>query len=268
MQDGGQNGLMKYVPLALLLASFSSAAVAQEAEQTAEDPPRMEAEFCFFSQGLKDELAKFDGLKASKRDTVGMVINLVFILQDGELPPDRVELRDGDQVDVLTLETWGERSMTRNLTPDIERASPEGRLCVVDPAREGRLQSELGYRFQSAANIRYLKTPGTHDLETLEDGLKDGRSHWKKMVGAMGFLVPKFDHIAVAGEDRDAPPIVTALKDGKPIGTPEGEFFDGARMVDIDVLEDLGADAIRVEASAYRMTPSPDAKTVKRFMGG
>jgi hypothetical protein len=257
---------MKHLALICALSLLATPAFAEEAEPT--ETPIFEGEFCFPTADLKKELSKFEKLDTDKRDTVGAVFTVAFTLEDDVAPPESVELRDGEAVKPFPFSRYGDQVMTANLTGDIVAASDTAELCAVDQEKAGRAFDDMGYEFDMGLNVRFLDTPGTHDLTQLKDGMKDGRSHWKKMVGAMGFMVPKFDHIAVAGIDAENPPIVTALKDGVPVGTPEGEVFDGARMIDIDALEDLGADAVRIDADYYRLTPSPDAKTVKRFMGG
>ena len=258
----------------LILASLALIIPLQAAADE-EGPKRMKSEYCFGTQGYLKQLSKFDELKPERRDTVAPVLEMVFAMEEGEAATQRAELRQGERVVPVPLTQVGDIVRSGNLAAllrerraDIEGDGESLRLCVVDPAREGRLWSDPGYDLRPGFNVRFIDTDGMHDLATLEDGLKDGRRHWKKMAGAMGFMVPKFDHIAVASDDRDNPPAVTALKDGAAIAKLEGDFYDGARMVALDALEDMGADAIRVEAEYYRLTPSPDAKTVARFSGG
>ena len=254
----------------LLLAFLPAHGWAEDAG----DARILKSEYCFGFEGFAKQGAKFAKLKAERRDTVGPVLEFVFHLESGERPPERMELRnDGEVIASSGFTTAPEgdgglvaRSM--NFGEAGSSAPETSRMCVVDPAREGRVWGEHGYRHAFGYGVRWLATPGTHSVAELEDGLKDGRRHWKTMAGAMGFMVPTFDHVAVASDERDNPPAVTALKDGAAIGAVEGEFYDGARMVPLEALEEMGADAIRVEAEYYRLTPSPDAKTVARFAGG
>ena len=259
---------------ALTVLALATPALAQDADAP-EAPRLMEAEYCFGVAGFIKQLRKFDELDADRRDTVGPVLQMRFLLHEGEAGTMRAELRQDDTVVPIALSQSGDSVESGNLVDILrERGSEvegggEGlQMCVVDPAREGRAWNEPGYDLRSGFGIRFIETPGTHTMESLKKGGKDGRKHWKKMAGAMALLVPKFDHIAVATDDPDNPPVVTALKNGVSVGTPEGELYDGARMIDLDDLEDLGADSIRVEATDYRLTPSPDAKTVRRFSGG
>ena len=254
---------MRYTASLLVLILLAPTALAQD-----DDAPRlMDAEWCFGTKRMAEQMRKFAKLKPEKRDRVGASFEIAFTLEPGEAPPERIELRDGETVRPIALTRSGDILRSENIGAIAQRASDTAKICTVDPARAGRPVSDPGYQLDIGMGVRFLETPGTHGLSDIEDGLKDGRSHWKKMAGAMGFMVPKFDHIAVATDDRDNPPTVTALKDGQPIGAVEGEYYDGARLVPMDALEDMGADAIRVEAAVYRLTPSPDAKTVARFSG-
>ena len=239
----------------------------------------MESEFCFNVAGYIKQMRKFDELDADRRDTVGAVLEMTFVMEGGEAVTQRAELRQGDKVVPVALrESVGSQGtlvrsnnlvdMLRQRAGDVEDDGQAIQMCVVDPAREGRLWTDPGYDLKAGFAVRFLDTPGTHTLASLEKGGKDGRKHWKKMAGAMGFMVPKFDHVAVANDDAVNPPKVTALRGGEAIGDVPGEFYDGARMIDLDTLEDMGADALRVETATYRLTPSPDAKTVARFTGG
>lgn len=83
----------------------------------------------------------------------------------------------------------------------------------------------------------------------------------------MGFMVPKFDHLAVAGNDPQDPPRLWATRDGQDIAEPDGVLMNGGRLIAVKDLEKMGADGIRVEGN-YRLSPSPDAKTVEKFTKG
>ena len=256
---------MRYL-IAAALTLFAVPAVADDlSEATLQD------RYCYGVKSYKKQLRKMDKLDADRRDTVGPVMQISFDFEPGEATPDSVQFRpdsDASPTSVFTIERTGDVGRTPNLADALRAASETDRLCVIDPSRKGRRWGALGYKVQTGVGVQFLATPGTHSMAELEDGTRDGRKHWKTMAGAMGFMVPTFDHVAVASDERDSPPVVTALKDGAAIGAVEGEIYDGARMVPLEALEEMGADAIRVEAEHYRLTPSPDAKTVARFAGG
>ena len=250
---------MKPIAPALCIALMATSVFADDA------PKPMGPEFCFPTEDITKTLAKFDGLKEKRRDRVGADFMISLDPEEGEALPERIEIRESDTARIVPFDEYN-RSV--GLT-DMLRTTPEdAELCVVDPAREGRMPEDMGYEFDFGMGVRFKSAMGTHSLAEIDDGLKDGRSHYKKMAGAMGFMVPKFDHIAVAGRDEDNPPRVYALKGGVELGELGSSLFNGGRMIDVDVLEEMGADAIRIDADYYRMSPSPDEKTVRKFMGG
>lgn len=220
-------------------------------------------EFCFPADDIIKTLEKFDSLNLEKRDTVGADLRVSIELEDGEVMPEQVELRDGDKTAPVVFD---EENRSIGLASQARIASRDSKLCFVDPPRAARTHADRGYAIDFGMGVRFLSAPGQHTLDEIKDGLKDGRSHYKKMVGAMGFMVPKFDHIAIAN-DEETPPTVWATADGIDIGEPAFELYDGARMISLDTLEEMGAHGIRVDG-VYRMTPSPDAKTVAKFAGG
>jgi hypothetical protein len=246
------------VSLTALILTAAAPAFAEEAAEP------LGEEYCLPAGGIGETIEKFDSLKAEKRDTVGADLSLGVELDDDELMPERIELRDGGTI--LPLQ-FNERNRSIGLIDQLRQISQEASLCIVDPARADRSRANRGFTVEINMGVRFKETPGTHTLEQIEDGLKDGRSHYKKMVGAMGFMVPKFDYIAVAGDDDANPPRVWATANGADLGEPEFEMYDGARMVAFDILEDMGADGVRIEDGYYRMSPSPDAETVEKFAG-
>jgi len=249
---------LRHSILPTLVFAFSAPAWADEA------PDPQGEEQCLPTADVVETLGKFDSLKAKKRDTVGPDLSLTIELKPGEVMPERVELRDDGRVMPVR---FNDTHRSIGLTDQLRDVSEAASLCIVDPARSDRTRDNRGYAISIGMGVRFKRTPGTHRLDELEDGMKDARSHYKKMAGVMGFMVPKFDHIAVASDDKQSPPRIWATKAGADIGEPAFELFQGGRMVAIDTLEDMGADGVRIEDGYYRMSPSPDAKTVAKFMG-
>lgn len=251
---------MKTIPYA-----FSTLLLMASVPAFAEDAPQpMGEEYCLPAGGIGDTVAKFDSLKPGKRDTVGPDLTLAFALDEGETMPEQVELRDDDLVLPLVFD---DKNKSVGFIDQLRQVSTEASLCIIDPARADRTRADRGFSVDINMGVRFKDTPGAHSMAQLEDGMKDGRSHYKKMVGAMGFMVPKFDYIAVAGDDKTTPPRVWATMDGVDLGEPSFETYDGARMIAMDALEEMGADGVRIEDGYYRMSPSPDAETVAKFAG-
>lgn len=251
---------MKSIPYALtpLIIMAACPAFADDALQP------MGEEYCLPAGGIGETVEKFDSLKPAKRDTVGPDLTLAFELDEGEAMPERVELRDEGLALPLVFD---DKNKSVGFIDQLRQVSKEASLCIIDPARADRTRADRGFQVDINMGVRFKDTPGAHSMAQLKDGMKDGRSHYKKMVGAMGFMVPKFDYIAVAGDDKIAPPRVWATAGGVDLGEPSFETYDGARMIAMDALEDMGADGVRIEDGDYRISPSPDAETVAKFAG-
>jgi len=116
------------------------------------------------------------------------------------------------------------------------------------------------------SDVHFLTNSGYHDLATLEDGLKDGKSHYKKMVpAAMRMLVPSLKYVMIEYDVEDTPPQFTAVKGQEPIEGLEHETFCELAMIKVIDLEKLGADGLKIMGGAYNLTPVPGVKTLKRF---
>ena len=227
------------------------------------EPQPLGSEYCFPTANITETLSKFESLKPEKRDIVAASMSFRIELDEGEALPERVEIRDKGSVHPIAFDA---DNRAIDFMDPLRASSDEAEFCVVDPAREGRFYKDVGYKLDFGMRVGFLKTPGYHTLDEIEEALKDGRSHYKKMVGAMGFMVPKFTHISVAGDDEANPPIVFATAGRKDLGEPEFEAYQGARMIALKTLEEMDADGIRIEGD-YRISPSPDAETIAKFSG-
>jgi len=181
---------------------------------------------CFPAKNITEMVAKFQSLDADKRDTVDMLFEASFKVKDG-----------------------GETA----------------ELCSEDPTREGTPHGE-GLNFGISSDVHFLTNNGYHDLATLKDGLKDGKSHYKKMVpAAMRMLVPSLKYVMIEYEAEDTPPQFTAMKGQEPVTGLEHETFCELAMIKVKDLEKLGADGLKVMGGSYNLTPVPGVKTLKRF---
>ena len=217
-----------------------------------------------FGEAL-DLVAEFDELDADRRDVVDVPLRARFILEDGEPAPDRMFFRVGGTETDLRIAPDGNVERLFEVASTLSTDGLE--LCSHDSFLEGKPRKEASRNFAVGMLPEYTNLSGTHTLAELEEGLDDGRKFYKKMApGAVSFLVPKLTHIAVAHplDDLDNLPTVTALKDGAPLGPVATEMFRTSLLIDLDDLEEMGADSLRVEGD-YRLFPVPDAKTMRRF---
>lgn len=259
---------MRLILLLLLSLALSAPALADDAAPETQTPERLGPEYCFDTDSFAKPMRKRADMKSEKRDRVNFHMPMSVWLEPSEAPPSHVEVRDAGSVTRFDFSPVHDNIfITPSLADALGSTSEAAQVCVVDPTREGRLRSERGYRGGLSMDVLWMSTPGTHDLADIEDGLKDGRSHYKKLAGAMAMLVPKFTHIAVRHPNRETPPKVFATRAGADVGEPEFEDYDGTRFVSVKAIEALGADAIRIDGP-YEIGPSPSVKQVKRFTGG
>ena len=100
-------------------------------------------------------------------------------------------------------------------------------------------------------------------MAEISDGVKDGKSHYKKHLGGSAALfVPKMTHIAITYQVPDVTPNVSAIIDGEttPV-TPEpyGDMW----VIDVDALEDSEVETIRIEGGPYELYPVPSIKKME-----
>ena len=212
-----------------------------------------------------EALDEFADIDADRRDVVDVRPRPRFPAMDGVPLPDRMFFRLGETERDLAItprgEVLGVFDTARELGEDAE-------ICVTDPHFAGTPADAPGREFHMGFLPEFLNSSGTLTVAELEKGTKDGRKFFKKLVpGPVSLLVPKFDHVMASHpfDDTTALPRVFALRGGVELGEVEMEPLDNTRLFSLDALEDLGADAIRIEGD-YVLYPVPDAKTIRRFM--
>ena len=232
------------------------------AEDKDEDPQLRERISCFPAKNIAQFVSKFQDLDADKRDTVDMMFAATFKVKDGGSLPERVFLRDNGVEDNFTLNADGN-------VPDfikIGSASETVELCSEDPSREGTPRGE-GISFSIENDVHFLDSSGYHDVAAMKEGLKDGKSHYKKMVPApMRLLVPKLTYVMIEYDAEDTTPQYSALNGQEVVEGLTHETFCKTTMIKLKDIEDLGADGLKVMGGAYKLTPVPKPKTLAKFV--
>ena len=237
---------------------MSAPAIADDKEKAPELRERIN---CFPAKGITKMVQKFRKLDADKRDTVDMIFAAKFTAKDGGVLPERIFVRDAGMEQNFTLDADGS-------VPDFAKigdASETAELCSEDPSREGTPRGE-GLNFNVSSDVHFLESTGYHDVASIKDGLKDGKSHYKKMVpGPMRMLVPKLSYVMIEYEAEKTTPRFTAMKGQTPVAGLEHVTFCENAMVNIKDLEALGADGLKVMGGAYNLTPVPGVKALAKF---
>ena len=239
---------------------MSSAAYAQDKDDA---PELRERVTCFPSKNFSKFVSKFQNLDADKRDVVDMVFDAKFDVNDGGVLPERIFIRDNGAEQNFTLTPDG-------TVPDfikIADASETAELCSEDPSRVGTPRGGDDMKFSLESDVQYLKNTGYHDLATLKDGLKDGKSHFKKMVPApMRLIVPKMSHVMINYEADDAVAAFSAMKGNTSIEGLTSDQHCEQTIIKVKDLEDLGAEGLQVSGGPYILMPVPNKKMLKKFV--
>lgn len=248
-----------YFALMCLGLTASSYALAQ-----ASDPKIREAENCFYVGWVSSKLRKLATLKPEKTDTVGVSPSAQFILDDSNQHyPERVYIKDQGEQTEFSVSLDGRLLGFEK----ISEASDDVEFCHYDPKRAGLPFDADGIKLNINTEIQFHNQSGAHSLDEIKDGLKDGRSHYKKIAGALAIIVPKMSHIMIEYEDETLALDFTAFKDSTPLTETVPVIFCGSPMIKVKDLEDIGADHIVISGGDYTLLPVPGLAAMKRFQG-
>lgn len=219
-----------------------------------------EAIECRPAKGLIKFLSKFDRLKPKLRDSVDAVVVSNFTITDDGQMPDRLFMRADGQDHPFTIAPDGTVQDLRKIT----QYAKQSELCVEDQARAGLPNDKDGMSFNVDVEVRYVSADGTHTLEELIDGAKDGKSIYGKMVPApIRLVMPKMTHLALTYDDATTSPDVRAFKGDVELSPLPIEAFDKSWMVSLKHLEDQDADRLIIAGGPYRLEPSPSIEKLK-----
>ena len=250
---------MKAMLVAGLILALPAMAIAEDSE---DEPKLRELVTCFPAKGITEFVSKFQNIDADKRDTVDMLFAATFKVEDGGVLPARIFTRDNSTEKDFTLQPDGSVPDFKNIASVSETAE----LCSEDPTRVGTPHGETSIKFSLTSDVHFLSNDGYHDLPALEDGLKDGKTHYKKMMpAAMRMLVPSLKYVMIEYEAEDTPPQFTAMKGQEPVEGLEHETFCSLAMIKVKDIEKLGADGLKIMGGDYNLTPVPGRKTLERF---
>jgi len=255
---------MKANAIVLTALLLSAPALAQESagEDKDEASQLRERVSCFEASGIVKFMSKFQKIEADKRDSVDMVFSAGYTVNDDGVLPERLFIRDDDTEIDFTMGADGKISDFGK----IGTASKTAELCSEDPSREGTPRSGSDISFSIDSDVQYLENTGYHNLATLKDGLKDGKSYFKKMVPApMRLLVPKMSHVMINYEAEDAIPQFSAIKDGTPMAGLVSDEYCKQTIIKVEDLETLDADGLQVSGGAYKLMPTPNKKMLEKF---
>ena len=249
------------VSVALILMATNSLASAGESER---DHVMSEADEalgidCMPAKGFVKLLGKLSTLKADKTDSVSMVPEMKFVINDGGAMPSRVFFRRESFQLPFTLNDQG--VVTDFII--IKDMHKDGEMCLQDKTRIGTPEDSDGLELHIDMELSFHNISGVHSLAELKDGLDDGRAHIKKIVPAMmRFMIPKFTHLGVSTE-KGKPRLIRAYNNDGEVPGLNISVIENMQMIEYAQLKSLGADSLHITGGPYTLGPTPNPKDMK-----
>jgi hypothetical protein len=218
--------------------------------------------YCFPAKHAAKTIKAMSSIKAERKDIVAVSMMPRFLIYDDGQLPNRYYMVDGDAAIDFTIQPDG-------LVPDfiskVKTASKQADLCINDPARAGIANDDERLYFEMGLTPFYKNTSGRHDIDELAEGTKDGKSQYKKMIpAAVRLFMPDTRCLHVKYDAADTTPQIFAEVDGALVPV-ETEAYNEGYVLHFDDLKDMNAQALVIQGGAYRLSPVPDVKTMKRF---
>ena len=255
---------MKQV-LTLTLTSLVGAIVCSGTATAKEEASKIrEAENCIKVGWISEKLQKFAELKPEKTDTVGVTPTAQLKLEESSEPyPERYFIKDQGVETDLPIAPDGQLLGFEKL----RHASQDVELCHYDPHRAGLPFDADGVSLGMNTDVQFHNQSGLHSLAEIKDGLKDGKSHYKKSAGALAIFVPKMSHVMIKYDDETQPLEFTPMKGETELMDPVEIIYCVLPMIKVKDLEGIGADSLRILGGPYRLLPVPGLAAMKRFEG-
>lgn len=222
---------------------------------------------CKSAKDLVKVISKMSSMKPEQTDTVAAFPKMKIIPVDGRALPQRLFIRTAVNEQSLPIALDGQISGLDVLSG----LDTNSDLCVEDKTLIGVTEGEKSIGLNLDFDVSYKNNSGSHRIEELRDGLDDGRAHIKKLVPApVRMLIPKFDHVLIeyldeSGESMDREPQITALVGDVEVSGLTVERLENMHFINIDQLEEIGADRLRIAGGNYKMDPSPSLEKIRKL---
>lgn len=249
---------------ALLVSVSASPALASDADDLAAGIK------CKPAKELIKFITKMTTMKPEQTDTVAAFPKVQLIPAEGRALPQRLFIRAAKNETALPLAEDGRVSGLAALS-GLDKNSE---FCVEDKILIGVPEDEKTLGLNLEFDISYKNHSGSHEIAELRDGLEDGRAHIKKLVpGPFRMMIPKFDHVLIEyldvnGESIAKEPQITAIQGDVKIDGLMVERLGNMHFVNVDQLEEIGADRLQIDGGPYKMDPSPSLEKIKKMLKG
>lgn len=230
----------------LMLAGTTTAATANDIAAPSEK--------CFPTDSIFDFAKKMDGLKDSRRDTLVTEMTAFFVNAKERAVPMTLYAKSGETRHDFAVTQDGEIA---DFYKTVTSMSPDTEVC--GPTKEdGKIGLGMG------SEVMFQNRSGRYTLAELQDGVADGKSHYKKMLpGPMAMFVPKMTHIMVEYDAEDAPADIRALINNAEVTDLPIAQFGKAYVLEVKALEARGVQTLIVNGGPHSLSPTPSIKKMK-----
>jgi hypothetical protein len=218
--------------------------------------------YCFPTQYAIETVRKLQDADPSKMDVIAPPLKPRFRVFDGGGLPQRYFITGAAETD-FTIEADG---ATPDFLSKVAQADKDSDICIQDKTRMGRPGDDEGLYFEMGLTPEFKNATGRFTLAELEEGTKDGRSIYKKMIPAAARLfMPSTDHLSLRYLTAGTPFQAVAYRGGEALPPIDAELYNEAYIFDLDDLKALKADTLEIKGGDYVLSPVPSVKTMKRF---
>lgn len=240
--------------MTLMGAIFAPCAIAQDSELR----PALK---CLPMESLAKLSDKMSSIPEKHQDVITPSLNARVEDNDGHGFPERIYFKDGEKETDLKVGSDGKLTGISLDTP----MSKTTELCLYDPERAALANDEARLGLSFSVDIAYPKKT-KYSLDQLEEGLEEGRVHYKKMMpGPVSLLVPKLTHVIVGYEDKNSEPKIYAMQGEDRLEGLAMEPFGHAWIIEVKALQKLGADHLSIEDDFEIIEPGASAETLRKL---
>lgn len=214
-------------------------------------------------------MRKLEGMDADIVDTVTTSSVMSIKTKDEGPLPDAVFFRNKGVKTAFTIADDGKITDFKK----IAFFDKKGEFCIQDKRYFGKTKEQTKgiFSVSLSLDVAFKDAKGLHTLDKIRDGLKDGKSHYKKMFPTpLKLMIPKMTHIGVAykdnenGRERKDPEIFAVLDDMNLSGL-QMEYFSAMYIIAVEDLQTLGADSLKITGGDYTLYPLPGIEKMKKF---
>ena len=210
------------------------------------------ADTCFPIESASGRI-KAASLEPDRRDTVDTFLEAYFADVEKRSLPMKLYLKHDGTRKHFVVNEIGE---VEDFHTKVLGAPDEAVIC-------GSMREDGKIGLGMSTSVKFKTNSGIHSLTEISDGVRDGKSHYKKNLGGVqAMFVPRMTHIAIVYADADAVPNVSAVTSGLRVPV-EFETYGEMLVIDVEALEQSNAETITIGGGLYELFPVPSIKKMK-----